>query len=122
MPKRRLQRVTDLTRERATALRRQATAPERILWSALRSRSLDGLKFRRQHPIEPYIVDFYCAEVQLIVELDGESHNGREDYDRQRSEYLGRLGFRVIRVSNDDVLHNLEGAVAYILRIARQPF
>ena len=122
MPKRRLQRVTDSTRERATALRRQATAPERILWSALRSRSLDGLKFRRQHPIEPYIVDFYCAEVQLIVELDGESHNGREDYDRQRSEYLGRLGFRVIRVSNDDVLHNLEGVVAYILRIARQPF
>jgi ATP-dependent DNA helicase RecQ len=114
MPKR--QRASAKTHDRAKQLRRDATAPERILWSALRSRKLGGLKFRRQHPIEPYIVDFFCATAKLIVELDGESHDGREQYDRRRDAFLRSLGFKIIRISNDDVLETLDGVAEFIYR------
>jgi very-short-patch-repair endonuclease len=79
MSMRPLKRVSPTTRHRAIAHRQNPTKPEQLLWSILSGRKLGGLKFRRQHPIEPYIVDFYCADAKLIVELDGESHNGRED-------------------------------------------
>ncbi len=77
------------------------------------------MKFRRQHPIEPYIVDFYCAEAKLVVELDGKSHNEREDYDRVRSQFLAGLGLNVFRITNDDVLTNLDGVTEGIARVAR---
>ena len=89
-----------------------------MLWSVLRSRNLGGLKFRRQHPIEPYIVDFYCAEARLVVELDGESHDGKEGYDARRSTHLKRLGLTVIRIHNDEVLTNIEGVASSIARAA----
>jgi very-short-patch-repair endonuclease len=89
-----------------------------MLWSVLRSRSVGGLKFRRQHPIEPYIVDFDCAEARLIVELDGESHDGREEYDRERSDHLQSLGLTVMRVANDDVVENLEGVAEAVRKAA----
>jgi very-short-patch-repair endonuclease len=114
-------RVSKLTRDRAIGLRKSTSKPEQILWSILRSRQLGGLKFRRQHPIEPYIVDFYCADASLVVELDGQSHNGREDYDRERSEYLAKLGLKVMRIANDDVLTNLAGVAEGIHRMACQP-
>jgi very-short-patch-repair endonuclease len=79
-------------------------------------RQLGGLKFRRQHPIEPYIVDFYCASENLIIELDGESHEGRKSYDEARSVHLQKLGLKIFRVTNDDVIHNLEGVCIAILR------
>jgi very-short-patch-repair endonuclease len=84
----------------------------------LRARNVGGLKFRRQHPIEPYIVDFYCAEAELIVELDGRSHDTTASYDAQRSQHLQALGLTVMRVGNDDVLDNLEGVATAILRAA----
>ena len=114
-------RVSKITRSRAVGLRKSASKPEQILWSVLRARQLGGLKFRRQHPIEPYVVDFYCAEARLIVELDGQSHNGREDFDKQRSEFLAKLGLKVFRVTNDDVLTNLDGVAAGIYRVACEP-
>lgn len=113
-----LKRVTNKTRSRAIQLRRNVTEPERLLWSVLCRRQLGGLKFRRQHPIEPYIVDFYCASARLIVELDGESHEGRQDYDKEREAHLLRLGLKIFRVTNDDVLKNLEGVALAILREA----
>ena len=67
--------------ERARELRSLSTQPERILWFALRNRGVAGLKFRRQFPIGPYFADFVCLEANLVVELDGESHEGREEYD-----------------------------------------
>ena len=118
MPIRPLRRVSSQTRSRAKELRKSATIPEKILWSALRARQLGGLKFRRQHPIEPYVVDFYCAEAKLIVELDGESHEGRQAYDRQREAFLRKLGLTVLRVTNDDVLDNLDGVALAILDAA----
>jgi len=84
----------------------------------LRGRNIGGLKFRRQHPIEPYIVDFYCAIASLIVELDGESHDGREAYDSRRSKFLKSLGLTVMRVTNDQVLDNLDGVAAAIQKAA----
>jgi adenine-specific DNA-methyltransferase len=119
MSPRPLKRVERITHDRAISLRHNPTKPEHLLWSVLRGRQLDGLKFRRQHPIEPYILDFYCAEEGLVVELDGESHNRTIDYDRQRSERLERLGLTVVRVTNDDVVSNLDGVAEMILRVVR---
>ena len=75
----RRKRTTQTTRERSEQLRPNSTFPEQLLWSVLRGRQLRGLRFRRQHPIEPYVVDFYCAAARLAIELDGESHDGREN-------------------------------------------
>ncbi|MBA4107001.1 MAG: hypothetical protein C0485_14735 [Pirellula sp.] len=119
MSMRPLKRVTKVTRDRAIDLRKQATHPEKLLWSILSSRQLAGLKFRRQHPIEPFIVDFYCAEAKLVIELDGESHNGRESYDAERSKLLANLGLNVMRITNDEVLTNLDGVAEGILRVVR---
>lgn len=102
-------RPSEETKKRVQELRKNATQPEQILWSTLRGRQLGELKFRRQHPIEPYIVEFYCAEARLVIELDGKSHDGRETYDQERSKYLRTLGLTVFRISNDDVIGNLEG-------------
>jgi very-short-patch-repair endonuclease len=113
-----LKRVTNQTRRRAVDLRCKATGPEQRLWSILGRRRLGGFKFRRQHPIEPYIVDFYCAAAKLVVELDGESHEGRQAYDEVRELQLRTLGLRIVRVTNDDVLNNLEGVAEAILREA----
>ena len=113
MPNRRFPSVSDQTRTRAKQLRKATTKAERILWSAL-----SGRKFRRQHPIEPYIVDFYCAEANLVVEIDGESHEDRQDHDRRRDKYLEKLGLRIMRVTNDDVLDNLDGVAEAILHAA----
>jgi very-short-patch-repair endonuclease len=111
-----LKRVTNQTRQRAVDLRRRATQPEQRLWSILCRRQLGGLKFRRQHPIEPYIVDFYCATANLVIELDGESREGQQTYDAERTTFLKGLNLKVIRITNDEVLTNLEGVAKFILR------
>jgi very-short-patch-repair endonuclease len=96
---------------RARQLRRDMTGPECRLWYALRDRRVVGSKFRRQVVIGPYIVDFYNHAARLVVELDGDSHADRGASDRAREAWLEAQGLRVIRISNDDVLHDLEGAV-----------
>ena len=104
--------------ERARQLRATSTKPESILWSALRNRGVAGLKFRRQVPIGPFIADFVCAEANLIVELDGASHDGREAYDGRRTRHLESLHFRVVRVTNDDVIEDVESVAIAITRAA----
>ena len=111
-------RPTEKTKHRAKQLRENATFPERVLWDLLRNRNVGGLKFRRQHPIEPFIADFYCAEAQLVVELDGMSHEETTDYDSMRSDHMRHLGLTVMRVSNDDVLDNLDGVAEAIQKAA----
>jgi very-short-patch-repair endonuclease len=90
-----------------------------VLWSILSGRKLEGLKFRRQHPIEPYIVDYYCAAEALVIELDGQSHEDTQGYDERRSEFLSNLGLTVYRVSNDDALGNPDGVAEGILHVVR---
>lgn len=87
---------------------------ERRLWGCLRKRRLAGLHFRRQHPIGRYIVDFYCAEHRLVIEVDGETHHHRVEYDEVRTEWLESQGCRVLRFTNEEVRHNLEGLLAVV--------
>ena len=99
-------------------LRQHATVPEQYFWQAVKGKQL-GFKFRRQHGIGPYIVDFYCPERKLVIELDGYSHfsvEGRQ-YDAQRDTYIQGLGIRVLRFSNMDVMHNLEGVLQIVLSV-----
>lgn len=99
-------------------LRSNMTSPEMRLWSKLRARQLQGLKFRRQHGIGPYIVDFYCPEQSLVIEVDGDSHADADQIvkDRQREKYLQSLGLRVIRYINDDIVKNLDGILEDLVK------
>jgi very-short-patch-repair endonuclease len=97
---------------RAKALRKEAPLCERLLWNALReSTAHEAFRFRRQHPIHPYIVDFACLRAKLVVEIDGRSHDGQQRYDERRDACLNKLGYKVMRFANEDVRENLEGIV-----------
>jgi very-short-patch-repair endonuclease len=98
----------------ARALRERSTEAERLMWSKLRDRRLVGHKFRRQHPLGPYVVDFACVERNLVVELDGGQHASAVEADLQRTRALGKLGFRVVRFWNNDVLDNPDGVLRAI--------
>jgi very-short-patch-repair endonuclease len=100
--------------DRARALRKQATDAERLLWKHLRSRQLDGHKFRRQTPVGPYVVDFLCLEHRLVIELDGGQHADQQEKDQERSARLAGWGFRVLRFWNHEVLSNTEGVLQVI--------
>lgn len=99
-------------------LRQHLTPAEALLWRAMRGRGVGGLKFRRQQGIGPYVMDFYCPEVRLCVELDGSAHEYRYEYDERRTEYLAEQGIRVIRFQNEQVYKCLDAVVAEILRAA----
>lgn len=101
----------------ARTLRKQQTNAEKLLWSRLRNRQLEGCKFRRQQPIGPYITDFLNLEPKLIIELDGGQHSEQQEQDNQRTRYLQALGYRVLRFWNHEVLGDLE-AVLEAIRIA----
>ena len=88
--------------------RHDPTPAEQKLWHVLRQRSLAGFKFRRQHAIERFIVDFYCASARLVIEVDGPIHDYTLEEDAVRQEYLEGLGLRVIRFTNDAVLHQTD--------------
>src|SRR5579871_5487905 len=99
-------RAPALTLERARELRRRMSPPEVIVWQNLRGGRLNGIRFRRQHPIGPYILDFYCSSARLAVEIDGVGHNAedRVRHDERRSAWLAAQGVRVVRVAAPDVL------------------
>jgi very-short-patch-repair endonuclease len=103
------------TVDRALRRRHDATFPERLLWGKLRAGRLVGLKFRRQHPIGPFVADFYCDEMKLVIELDGDSHSGRAMADHERTDYLHGCGLRVVRFGNDDILRDLDAVLTAIL-------
>ncbi|QKK08041.1 MAG: DUF559 domain-containing protein [Planctomycetota bacterium] len=107
-----------LSRERAKRLRQDQTPPEGILWSRLRSRRLGGYKFRRQHPIGPYIADFFCHDAQLIVEVDGATHGPRRAQDARRDAWFDQRGIRTLRVPATEVFRNLDGVLVTIKRVA----
>ena len=99
-----------MKRDLARSLRSNATDAERKLWSLSRNKQLGGLRFRRQQPIGPYIVDFFCPAAKLVVELDGSQHGEEENltYDEARTKWLNSRGYRVVRFVNADVLRNPE--------------
>ncbi len=95
----------------ARTLRLTPTDAEIRLWSRLRRKQLDGFRFRRQQPIGPYVVDFFCPTAKLVIEVDGGQHAVRVDQDEGRSRWLGDRGFRVLRFWNNDVLANTDGVI-----------
>lgn len=104
----------DRLKPEARRMRNHPTAAEANLWEALRSRKLDGLRFRRQHAVGRFIVDFYCAESRLVVEVDGPIHRGIRDEDLARDAWLASQGLRVLRVANDRVEKDLDGVLEEI--------
>ncbi len=104
-----------LNKQLARNLRKSLTDAERVLWFNLRDRRLGGWKFRRQYVIGPFIVDFVCVEKKLIIEVDGGQHAEKIVQDHQRTEYLGKNGYRVMRFWNTEVLQETEGVLQVIL-------
>ena len=92
------------------------TPAEKLLWNRLRNRQLSGFKFRRQHPTDSYILDFYCPEKHLAIEIDGDSHEERLRYDQIRTEFLKKYGYKVIRFSNHQVHFEINSVLDEILQ------
>ena len=105
-----------ISQARAKELRLRPTDAERLLWRRICFRQLKGLKFRRQVPVGPFIVDFLCLEANLVIEVDGGQHMKAAGYDRNRTSYLQERGFRVIRFWNGEVLQRTDEVVEEILR------
>ena len=101
--------------QRARHLRRDMTPAEKLLWSHLRGRRLEGFKFKRQEWVGPYVADFYCWEAKLIVEVDGSQHQERSGYDAARDAWLSKQGIEVLRFWNNEVL----GATEAVLTATR---
>ncbi|WP_426618387.1 endonuclease domain-containing protein [Pseudomonas rustica] len=101
-------------------LRAQQTDCEHLLWQRLRSRQIANLKFRRQFPCPPYVLDFYCAELKLAIELDGGQHFETSGliHDQRRTLYLYQQGIEVVRFSNLEVLQQMDAVLEQIIRIA----
>lgn len=100
---------------KARALRSDMTIAEHKLWQALRGKQVEGSRFRRQHPIGPYIADFVCINKLLVIELDGGQHQDQVEYDERRTAFLHRQGWLVLRFWNNDVLNNLDGVLATVV-------
>jgi very-short-patch-repair endonuclease len=108
--------------EFARHLRQTSTDAESLLWSCVRDRRVCGCKFRRQHPIKPYILDFYCAELHLNIELDGGQHNSSEGRQRDavRSAFLTKLGIETLRFTNEAMLRDTDSILGVIWDRVRQ--
>ncbi|MFM5900099.1 MAG: endonuclease domain-containing protein [Dolichospermum sp.] len=100
----------------ARQMRTEPTLAEKQLWQRLKNKQLLGFKFRRQQVIDRFIVDFYCHEVKLVIEVDGEIHNYTQVEDAIREEFLESLGLRVVRFKNEDVLFRIEGVLEEIVQ------
>ena len=101
-------------------LRTNMTDAERALWQVLRGRQISGIKFRRQHPLGDYILDFVSLEIKLIIEVDGGQHASQVEYDQVRTEYLQSAGFQVLRFWNNEVLMEIEAVKENIWSIVQE--
>jgi len=108
-------RTSPAIRQRARELRRSPTSAETQLWQYLRNHRLERLKFRRQHPIGPFIADFYCAQHRLVVEIDGGIHTGQKDADEARTRQFAAHGYRLLRFWNAQVEEDIQGVLNSIL-------
>ena len=105
---------------RARELRREMTPVEKKLWARIRFGQLDGAHFRRQHAVDRFVVDFFCAKAKLVVEVDGDSHATQVDYDTAHTKWLNeQRHYSVLRFSNDEVHNNIEAVLEAILEALR---
>jgi very-short-patch-repair endonuclease len=106
----------------AKALRRRMTDAETILWSSIRRSAVNGMHFRRQHPIGPYVADFACALARVVIEVDGATHSSNEEqeYDRRRDSYMQSRGWRIIRVTNTEIYKSLNDVLDGLFRLPQE--
>ncbi len=116
-------RANPTTRQRAKALRRNLTDAERILWSKLKGKQVNGWQFRKQHPVGPYIADFACVRAKLVIEVDGDSHAEEHQvaHDQRRTAFLEHQGWSVHRVWNIDIYNNLNAVMDGIYALLPPP-
>ena len=107
---------------RARDLRQASTPPEQLLWLGLRNGQIGGMKFRRQHTIGPYVVDFFCQAARLVGEVDGMSHDDKALQDAAKSKYVESQEYRVLRVTNEDVMRDLDAVTREIARLCGVPW
>lgn len=112
--------IDPAVRQRARELRQQQTTAEEKLWALLRDRRLGNFKFRRQVPYGRFILDFFCGEVGVVVELDGGVHQRQKDYDQARDEWLAANGLTVLRFENKFVIEDFDRVAKEILRICQE--
>ena len=103
----------------ARAMRKRPTEAEKLLWRQLRGKQFNGFKFRRQHPIDRFIVDFYCRAARLVIEVDGSAHDALEAaaYDEARQQFLEKQGLRLLRFSNEQVIKDTESVLQAISKV-----
>jgi len=113
--------ATPATFEKAKRLRRNMTSAEKKLWGELKNKKLNGYKFRRQHPLHFFIVDFYCHELELIIEIDGKYHDKTEQIkkDQERTELLKFQNLKLVRFTNDEVMNELESVIEKLERFIK---
>ena len=104
----------------AKELRKSMTNTEKLLWNELRNRKVTNCKFRRQHPIDIFIADFYCHEKKLVIEIDGEIHNSQKEYDINRTTEMQDYGITVIRFNNEEVESNLPAVIKKIEQVCNE--
>jgi len=108
-------RASTTMQARARELRRDMTPAEKKLWQRIRNGQLDGAHFRRQHAVGRFIVDFFCAQARLVIEIDGDIHADQLEYDAERTRWLNeQKHYRVIRFTNHDIHHNLDAVLEKI--------
>jgi very-short-patch-repair endonuclease len=119
MPPHKRWRTTKATALRARELRKDMTNAEKRLWSCLRHDQLNGLRIRRQHAIDRFIVDFYHAPMKLVIEIDGDVHTepAQAAHDRARDAWFVENGYRILRFTNDDVFKQLDGVLTKIVEM-----
>ena len=112
-----MSRIPPALKSNSRTLRRKLTDAEQSLWRHLRMRQMLGLKFRRQHPVTGYILDFACIELKLAIELDGDQHEASIEADATRTKALNQVGWTVLRFWNNDVVTNTEAVLSEIYKI-----
>ncbi len=112
--------VTKEKKQRAKEFRRKMTPAEKYLWSHIRNNQLGGLHFRRQQVIAGFIVDYYCCQAKLIVEIDGGIHESTKEYDEERNKILKSKGFHIIRFKNKMIMKKLPEALEIILTVCNE--
>ena len=113
-------RANPVTLETARLLRKSMTYSESLLWEKLKGKQLLGLRFRRQHPIDMFIVDFYCHAARLVIEVDGEIHMDQIEYDDGREADIGKYNIKIIRFTNDEVNNNIEDVLQKIESVIKE--